>query len=113
MSEDRIRERLLAEQHRADERVARLEAELQQLTRARRSESDDDEHDPEGETLSAQWSLRSGILDSARDTSRQAHAALDRLDDGTYGVCAVCGKAIPEEQLDVRPFRDRCVACVS
>lgn len=92
-------------------RVAKLDAELTALTRARRSESDDDEHDPEGETLSAQWSLRAGLLADARDTLRLADTALERVARGSYGVCVVCGGQIPAGQLEARPFREQCVAC--
>ena len=35
--------------------------------------------------------------------------ALTRLDEGTYGVCAVCGKAIPEERLAAVPYATLCV----
>ncbi|MGJ0203036.1 TraR/DksA C4-type zinc finger protein [Leucobacter sp. gxy201] len=102
---------LVLERQHALERVAKLEADLDALTRARRSESDDDEHDPEGETLSAQWSLRAGLLEDARATLRQVDAALERLAAGSYGVCVVCGNRIPEGQLEARPFREQCVKC--
>lgn len=92
-------------------RVAKLEAQLDSLTRARRSESDDDEHDPEGVTLSSQWSMLAGLLGSAREDDAQAEAAMQRFDAGTYGVCEACGEAIPFGQLEVRPARARCVAC--
>lgn len=92
-------------------RVRKLEADLDALVHARRSESDDDEHDPEGETLSAQWSMRSGLLDAARAEATQAAEALERLDAGSYGVCVTCGNPIPFAQLEVRPFRVQCVQC--
>ena len=38
-------------------------------------------------------------------------AALARLDDGTYGTCQVCGKAIAPERLEVIPWAATCVAC--
>lgn len=106
-----IESRLVSERQHALNRVEKLEADLEALTRARRSESDDDEHDPEGETLSAQWSLRAGLLEDARATLRQADAALDRFAVATYGVCIVCGGRIPEGQLEARPFREQCVKC--
>ncbi|MFA5607240.1 MAG: TraR/DksA C4-type zinc finger protein [Leucobacter sp.] len=81
--------------------------------RARRGESDDDEHDPEGETLSSRWSLLAGLLESAREDQRHAEAALRRLEEGSYGVCASCGEPIPDGQLEARPFRERCVPCAN
>jgi DnaK suppressor protein len=37
--------------------------------------------------------------------------ALERLDAGTYGRCAVCGNAIPAERLAAVPWAARCVPC--
>ncbi|UOR00408.1 molecular chaperone DnaK [Leucobacter allii] len=109
--QEELRAGLVEARRRAAERVAKREDGLRTLTRARRSASDDDEHDPEGETLSAQWSLRAGLLADARETLRQADAALERLGRGEYGNCRVCGGPIPPAQLEVRPFRESCVAC--
>lgn len=104
----------LSEAHRRiHDRVASLDARLAALARARRSETDDDEHDPEGETLSAQWSMLSGLLSAAQEELRQADAAMRRLEAGTYGICIRCGRPIPSVQLDARPFREVCVACAN
>lgn len=108
---DDLRARLIEERELVLERVAKFEVRLSLLTRDRRGQSDDDEHDPEGDTLSAQWSLHAGLLESARDSLRQADAAMKRLEAGTYGVCLVCGGMIPPEQLEVMPFREHCVGC--
>jgi len=35
--------------------------------------------------------------------------ALEKLDDGTYGTCDVCGEPIPPERLDAMPWATRCV----
>ena len=35
--------------------------------------------------------------------------ALARIDSGTYGTCAVCGAAIPEERLDAVPYATLCL----
>lgn len=111
--DEHIRVMLLAERQRTGERISTLEAQVSALTQARQGESDDDEHDPEGVTLSAQWSMLSGLLESARANGAQVTEALDRLEAGAYGVCAECGHPIPAAQLEVRPFRERCVACES
>lgn len=37
--------------------------------------------------------------------------ALDRLEDGVYGLCAECGQEIDEERLKVKPFTVFCVPC--
>lgn len=48
-----------------------------------------------------------------KDTITEVDAALARIDAGTYGTCARCGTAIPEERLELRPFAATCVACSS
>ena len=37
--------------------------------------------------------------------------ALNRMKDGTYGKCEVCGKQIPEERLKINPTATKCVDC--
>jgi len=39
--------------------------------------------------------------------------ALEKIEDGTYGLCDRCGALIPEERLDARPWSVRCVRCAS
>jgi DnaK suppressor protein len=38
-------------------------------------------------------------------------AALGRIEDGTYGTCSNCGKQIPEERLEARPWATLCIDC--
>lgn len=39
--------------------------------------------------------------------------ALERIDDGSYGVCEECGCQIPFERLKAEPMTQHCVACKS
>jgi len=107
------RERLTQHLQRIQAREHELEADLNALVRARHNEYDDDEHDPEGATLSSQWSMQSGLLESARAEVRRADEALQRLEAGTYGLCITCSERIPDAELEARPFRERCVHCAS
>jgi DnaK suppressor protein len=50
-------------------------------------------------------------LDAARHRVRAVDEALARMDEGTYGTCAVCGDPIPVERLEARPLSVRCVRC--
>jgi len=40
-------------------------------------------------------------------------SALQRMDEGTYGICTNCGENIDNRRLDVRPFSSRCISCAS
>ena len=45
------------------------------------------------------------------DEIAQVEAALQRLDGGTYGDCADCGKPISLQRLRVQPAALRCAPC--
>jgi DnaK suppressor protein len=51
------------------------------------------------------------ILALARSQLSDVYAALHRIDDGTYGICADCGSGVPEGRLEAKPQAARCVAC--
>ncbi len=38
-------------------------------------------------------------------------SALDRLEDGTYGICEMCGEEISIERLKARPVTTYCIKC--
>ena len=42
---------------------------------------------------------------------RTVAAALERIEEGTYGVCENCGEDIGEARLQVVPEATRCVSC--
>lgn len=42
---------------------------------------------------------------------RQIHAALARIDAGTYGYCLECGEPIPEKRLHALPWAPHCIEC--
>jgi DnaK suppressor protein len=46
-----------------------------------------------------------------RDRIDEIDAALDRIVAGTYGTCAHCGAAVPDERLEFRPYAVSCVGC--
>ncbi|KAB1654067.1 TraR/DksA family transcriptional regulator [Pseudoclavibacter chungangensis] len=110
-SEPGARERLEARRASAAERLDATSAMLTALMRDREGANDDDEHDPDGATLSTEWSRLTGLADAAESEVRQVDDALARLDVGTYGVCIDCGRPIPDARLRARPFAVRCVPC--
>jgi DnaK suppressor protein len=51
------------------------------------------------------------LSDRERVKIKQIDDALDRLDEGTYGVCEACGLEIAEERLQAMPFTRLCRDC--
>lgn len=58
-----------------------------------------------------QRSERLGMMDHTRDRLRQVEEALDRMGDGDYGRCEICGEAIGEDRLLSLPLALRCIDC--
>lgn len=110
---DRMRALLLDLRAEASARADALAATLAELTADRSGSNDDDEHDPEGVTLSSEWSRLTGLAEGASAELDQIDDALARVDTGHYGVCVDCGNPIPVERLEVRPFAERCVTCAA
>ncbi len=96
-----------------DALLARLAADDDAVRADRADQTADDEHDPEGSTLSGEWQRIEALRRSAASERAEVDAALDRVAAGTYGVCVVCGRAIPAARLEARPFATTCVGCAA
>ena len=92
-------------------RIAVIDAATAELRRDRSIDTADDEHDPEGVTLSSEWAHLAGLHAAATRELAEIDEALLRSDAGTYGICIDCGRSIPIARLRARPAATRCVAC--
>ncbi|MCW2994420.1 MAG: hypothetical protein JWQ18_1915 [Conexibacter sp.] len=52
-----------------------------------------------------------GVGGSLELSQARVLRALEKLDEGTYGVCDSCGQPIAEARLDFAPESVLCVAC--
>jgi DnaK suppressor protein len=55
--------------------------------------------------------LDDSLGDNAGQLVREIDTALERIDAGTYGTCARCGREIPEERLVAVPYAVLCLDC--
>jgi RNA polymerase-binding protein DksA len=53
--------------------------------------------------------LDEGLEENAEHVLAEIEAALARIDAGTYGFCAVCGRQIDEERLEAIPYATLCI----
>ncbi|MFB0521819.1 MAG: RNA polymerase-binding protein DksA [Desulfatiglandales bacterium] len=51
------------------------------------------------------------IRDRERKLIEKIKEALERIDNGTFGICEVCGRDIGEERLRARPVTTLCIDC--
>jgi len=51
------------------------------------------------------------IRDRERRLINKIREALERIENGTFGICEVCGDEISEARLKVRPVTTLCIDC--
>ena len=51
------------------------------------------------------------LMNREADYINFLNLALQRIDSGEFGICAVCGKKIPEERMMEVPNATKCVSC--
>jgi RNA polymerase-binding protein DksA len=113
VNSDRFRTALL------DER-GRLESAIEYLHRETPGSLEDETEEMLGNSDNHLGDAAAGTLDREIDYTLEGHseqvlvqidAALARIQGGTYGVCTNCGKQIPEERLEARPWASLCIDC--
>lgn len=46
---------------------------------------------------------------NTQDLLNQVNRALERIEEGTYGFCRVCGRPIEKERLEAIPYTELCI----
>lgn len=52
-----------------------------------------------------------GLIENVEDEVREIDAALERIEEGTFGICESCGQPIPKARLRAIPYARLCVKC--
>jgi RNA polymerase-binding protein DksA len=66
-----------------------------------------------GDTASATYEreLEQGLEEGAEELLAKIDAALRRIEDGRYGICANCAEPIAEDRLEAMPWATLCIDC--
>ena len=78
--------------------------------------NDQDDHFPDPTDRASVESDRSfelRIRDRERKLIQKIRKALERIEDGSYGICEECGEDIGEKRLEARPVTTLCIECKS
>ena len=87
-----------------------LEEKLSQMTKEQLS--DGQVQDPGDQALTSTMELlRTSFQDAEIDENKRIIRALEKIDDGSYGVCVDCGNEISEKRLTSYPDAERCLIC--
>jgi DnaK suppressor protein len=63
----------------------------------------------EGTSMAVDRLAQVAIHDKLQVVRADVLRAFEKLDEGTYGACDVCGRPIPEGRLEALPWAIRCV----
>jgi RNA polymerase-binding transcription factor DksA len=99
-----------------DELRARLQARLKELgAEVERLEAEN------AQPLDADWAEQANQIEDLETSeglervrlgeAREIRAALQRIADGTYGICARCGAGIASARLGALPTATLCINC--
>ena len=109
---EKFEKRLLEERERLQLLIEEYEQELEE---ARMTESSSDRSpDPgnaEAGSMKFEYEKELSIEQNTLDLLGKVDGALERVSDGTYGICESCDKSIPLARLDVLPYVTLCVDC--
>jgi len=103
--------RLTEERTRIFEERAHLVEDTSRSMEEAIDEDGNDSHlaDSASETLDREIEL--SLEDNAEHLLAAIDVALERIDAGTYGLCARCGGQISPERLEALPWAGKCIDC--
>jgi RNA polymerase-binding transcription factor DksA len=104
---DNVRQDLILMLEELDER-------LTTITREVRHTDEEIEKDFEEQAIQNEANEVQDFLgNSARVEIDAIKKAIERIDDGKYGICQACGEKINAERLKLIPFSALCISCAS
>jgi len=104
-----VEETLHEEVRRLEEEIETAELGLADLIRDSGDGAGDDQADAGSKTFEREHEM--SLARNARDMRDQAHHALARIADGSYGQCESCGNPIGKYRLQAFPRATLCVIC--
>jgi RNA polymerase-binding protein DksA len=68
-----------------------------------------DDHIADSASDTLQRELDGGLEENVGRLLREIEAALERMENGTYGTCVECGREIDAERLEAVPYATLCI----
>lgn len=110
---DLFRERLLEERKRVDaaihylreEHPGSLEEEIEE------SVGTSDNHLADSAAATLDREIDYTLEENSEQVLAEIDAALQRIEDGTFGICGTCGQPIAPERLEAMPWVTQCIDC--
>ncbi len=109
---DRFREALMEERRRVQAAIDNLHEENPgSMSDESGEDAVYDNHLADTATVTYDRELDYTLEENSEHVLAEIDEALQRIEDGTYGTCTNCGKEIPAERLEARPWATLCIEC--
>jgi RNA polymerase-binding protein DksA len=106
---EEARGELLGEVQRLTEGITSSEAAVAGLLRDSGDGAGDDEADTGTKNITREYEM--ALAANTREMLAQTRHALERLDEGTYGLCESCGNPIGKARMQAFPRATLCLDC--
>jgi len=105
----RFKEELLREKDRLIKEIKYVESTMQQTQSEWSGESQYENHLADLGTSTFARESDLSLARNSRDILERVNGALKRIEDGSFGLCVVCGRPIERERLAALPYADLCM----
>lgn len=110
---EKFKERLEQEREELRAEIQRIEDRTAGRDRLNSDMAGEDFDEPGGdaaqETLERSQSMAIG--ENLREMLENVANALNKIEDGSYGICDACNKEIPKARLEIMPAATMCTTC--
>ncbi|HEU4449949.1 MAG TPA: TraR/DksA C4-type zinc finger protein [Gaiellaceae bacterium] len=111
MDTERFRKLLLDERGRLSATLEHLHETNSVSLEEETEEETYDNHLADSATATLNREIDYTLEENSEQVLSAVDQALERIENGTYGTCARCGKQIAEERLEAIPYATRCIDC--
>ena len=108
---EQLRAHLEADLVRLEAEIAEMDAEERETLSEASGENNYRDHMADQGSATFERELDLTLEENLRNSLGEVRAALVRMDEGTYGVCARCSAEIPVERLEAVPTASLCIRC--
>ena len=108
---ERFRARLLEERSRVEHAIRYLHEENPGSIEDEAEDETFDNHLGDAAAVTFDREMGYSLESNSGNVLAAIDEALRRIDEGTFGTCARCGKPIAEARLEAMPYATKCIDC--
>lgn len=108
---ERFKQRLLADRERAQGALDYLHEENPGSMEDETQEIPSDNHPGDVATITFDREIDYTLEENEERLLAEIDAALERIEEGTFGICQTCSKPIGTERLEAVPYTTHCIDC--